>query len=117
MSTVETQLTGNDASSQLDLKSVLDRIQTLEREKAAMTAELQSKDVKLEKFTESKRVEMQQLLDSVIKKWLQSIETKVYIPPNNVILYIYHMHHINNLRFTAQTLCIILITYDLEHKV
>lgn len=66
-----------EQSSQLDMRSILDRIQNLEKERASLKAELMSKDVKLEKLTESKRSEMQQVLDSVIKKWLESIETKV----------------------------------------
>jgi len=66
-----------NTTPELDMKSVLDRIQSLEREKSTLATELQNKDAKLHKFTESKRVEMQQTLDSVIQKWLQSMDTKV----------------------------------------
>ena len=61
---------------QLDMASVLDRIKALEKEKSHLAGELQVKDAKLEKFTESKRIEMQNTLDSVVQKWLESIETK-----------------------------------------
>jgi DNA repair exonuclease SbcCD ATPase subunit len=60
----------------LDMASVLSKIQALEQEKRDMLLQMQSKDAKLEKLTESKRAEMQQLLEGTISKFLQDLQTK-----------------------------------------
>lgn len=65
-----------DPSGPIDVASVLGKIQALEQEKLQLANELKTKDAKLSKLTEGKRLEMQQTLDSVIKKWLTELEVK-----------------------------------------
>lgn len=60
----------------LDMASVLGKIQALEQEKREMQSQLKARDAKLEKLTESKRAEMQQLLEGTISKFLQDLNTK-----------------------------------------
>lgn len=63
------------AASTMDLASVLAKIQSLEKEKADMRAQLEVASSKLSKLQESKRAEMEQMMNSTISKWLESLET------------------------------------------
>ena len=67
----------NTSSGVLDMASVLSKIQLLEREKAELSHQILQKDNKLAKLTESKRAEMQQVLETTISKFLQDLQTKV----------------------------------------
>ena len=59
----------------MDLASVLAKIQSLEKEKADMRAQLDMTTTKLSKLQESKRSEMEQMMNSTISKWLESLNT------------------------------------------
>jgi hypothetical protein len=59
----------------MDLASVLAKIQSLEKEKAAMRAQLEVTTSKLSKLQESKRAEMEQMMNSTISKWLENLNT------------------------------------------
>ena len=59
----------------MDLASVLAKIQSLEKEKADMRAQLEMQSSKLSKLQESKRAEMEQMMNSTISKWLESLQT------------------------------------------
>lgn len=59
----------------MDLASVLAKIQSLEKEKADMRAQLEVTSSKLSKLQESKRAEMEQMMNSTISKWLESLNT------------------------------------------
>jgi hypothetical protein len=59
----------------MDLASVLAKIQSLEKEKADMRAQLDMTSSKLSKLQESKRAEMEQMMNSTISKWLESLNT------------------------------------------
>lgn len=65
----------NSAAPQMDLASVLAKIQSLEKEKADMRAQLEVSNAKLSKLQESKRAEMEQMMNSTISKWLESLNT------------------------------------------
>lgn len=60
----------------LDMASVLSKIQSLEREKMELNQQLVQKDAKLDKLTENKRVEMHQMLETTISKFLEDLQTK-----------------------------------------
>lgn len=60
----------------VDMASVLARIQALENDKSSLTAELQQKDAKIDKLTESKRAEMQQMLQTTISTFLTDLQPK-----------------------------------------
>ena len=60
----------------MDFASILAKIQSLEKEKADMRAQLDNVSGKLGKLQESKRVEMEQMMNSTITKWLENLETK-----------------------------------------
>ena len=60
----------------MDFASILAKIQSLEKEKADMRAQLENVSGKLGKLQESKRVEMEQMMNSTITKWLENLETK-----------------------------------------
>lgn len=76
-SSTQQQQSGTAAapSSTLDLASVLAKIQSLEKEKADMRAQLDMTTSKLSKLQESKRAEMEQMMNSTISKWLESLNT------------------------------------------
>jgi hypothetical protein len=57
----------------MDFASVLAKIQSLEKEKADMRAQLESAVGKLSKLQESKRAEMQDMLNTTISKWLENL--------------------------------------------
>lgn len=57
----------------MDFASVLAKIQALEREKADMRAQLENVTGKLSKLQESKRAEMQEVLNTTISKWLENL--------------------------------------------
>lgn len=57
----------------MDFASVLAKIQSLEREKADMRAQLENVSGKLSKLQESKRAEMQEMLNTTISKWLENL--------------------------------------------
>jgi hypothetical protein len=59
----------------MDLSSVLAKIQSLEKEKADMRAQLELTTSKLSKLQESKRAEMEQMMNSTISKWLENLST------------------------------------------
>ncbi len=59
----------------MDLASILAKIQSLEKEKADMRAQLETTTSKLSKLQESKRAEMEQMMNSTISKWLESLNT------------------------------------------
>ena len=59
----------------MDLASVLAKIQSLEKEKSDMRAQLDSASAKLSKLQESKRAEMEQMMNSTINKWLENLST------------------------------------------
>ncbi len=63
------------SSSIMDLASVLSKIQSLEKEKADMRAQLESTTARLSKLQESKRAEMEQMMNSTISKWLENLQT------------------------------------------
>jgi vacuolar-type H+-ATPase subunit I/STV1 len=63
------------AAGTLDLASVLAKIQSLEKEKADMRAQLESTSARLSKLQESKRAEMEQMMNSTISKWLENLST------------------------------------------
>ena len=65
----------NSAAPQMDLASVLAKIQSLEKEKADMRAQLEVASARLSKLQESKRAEMEQMMNSTISKWLESLNT------------------------------------------
>ena len=65
----------SSSSSIMDLASVLSKIQSLEKEKADMRAQLDMATSKLSKLQESKRVEMEQMMNSTISKWLENLNT------------------------------------------
>ena len=60
----------------IDMASVLSKIQSLEREKASLADQIVQRDVKLSKLTESKRLEMQQVLETTIARFLEDLKTK-----------------------------------------
>lgn len=60
----------------VDVASILSKIQSLEQEKAELNQQLTMKDAKLDKLTESKRVEMQQLLETTISKFLEDLQMR-----------------------------------------
>ena len=66
----------NTQSNIVDMASVLARIQALENDKSSLSAELQQKDAKIEKLTESKRAEMQQMLETTISAFLTDLQPK-----------------------------------------
>lgn len=66
---------GGGGGSTLDLASILAKIQSLEKEKADMRAQLEVTTSKLSKLQESKRAEMEQMMNSTISKWLESLQT------------------------------------------
>ena len=59
----------------MDLASVLAKIQSLEKEKADMRSQLDNVTTKLSKLQESKRAEMEQMMNSTISKWLENLNT------------------------------------------
>jgi hypothetical protein len=59
----------------MDLASILAKIQSLEKEKADMRAQLDVTSCKLSKLQESKRAEMEQMMNSTITKWLENLNT------------------------------------------
>jgi hypothetical protein len=59
----------------MDLASILAKIQSLEKEKADMRAQLDVTSSKLSKLQESKRAEMEQMMNSTITKWLENLNT------------------------------------------
>jgi hypothetical protein len=59
----------------MDFGSVLAKIQSLEKEKADMRAQLDMTQAKLSKLQESKRAEMEQMMNSTISKWLENLNT------------------------------------------
>ena len=59
----------------MDLASVLAKIQSLEKEKADMRSQLDNVSSKLSKLQESKRAEMEQMMNSTISKWLENLNT------------------------------------------
>ena len=59
----------------MELASVLAKIQSLEKEKADMRAQLEVTTSKLLKLQESKRAEMEQMMNSTISKWLENLNT------------------------------------------
>lgn len=60
----------------MDFASILAKIQSLEKEKADMRAQLENVSGKLSRLQESKRAEMEQMMNSTISKWLENLETK-----------------------------------------
>ena len=61
----------------IDMASVLAKLQQVEREKQQLTASLQNANGRLTKFQEAKRVEMEEIYNNVMAKWLQHLkETK-----------------------------------------
>jgi hypothetical protein len=67
---------GAVAGGNVDMASVLAKIQSLEREKQAMAATLSSNNARLAKLQEGKKAEMEVLMNSTIAKWLENLETK-----------------------------------------
>lgn len=61
----------------VDMASVLARIQALESTNSHLTAEMQHKDARIEKLTESKRAEMQQMFQTSMETFLAGLEPKV----------------------------------------
>lgn len=61
---------------QMDFASILSKIQMLEKDKADMRAQLENAQARLSKLQESKRVEMEQMMNSTISKWLENLQTK-----------------------------------------
>lgn len=64
---------GGGGAPAMDFASVLAKIQALEREKADMRAQLENVSGKLSKLQESKRAEMQEMLNTTISKWLENL--------------------------------------------
>ena len=60
----------------MDFASILAKIQSLEKEKADMRSQLEMVSGKLSKLQESKRAEMEQMMNSTITKWLENLDTK-----------------------------------------
>lgn len=60
----------------MDFASILSKIQMLEKEKADMRAQLEMSNTRLSRLQESKRVEMEQMMNSTINKWLENLQTK-----------------------------------------
>jgi hypothetical protein len=60
----------------MDFASILAKIQSLEKEKADMRVHLEMVSGKLSKLQESKRAEMEQMMNSTITKWLENLDTK-----------------------------------------
>jgi hypothetical protein len=60
----------------MDFASILAKIQSLEKEKADMRSHLELVSGKLSKLQESKRAEMEQMMNSTITRWLENLETK-----------------------------------------
>jgi len=58
------------------MASVLGKIQALEQEKRDLHTQLMSQESKLQKLTESKRAEMQQMLEGTIGRFIQDLQTK-----------------------------------------
>jgi hypothetical protein len=69
------QPAGGGSGTGVDLGSVLAKIQSLEKEKADMRAQLDVVSGKLSKLQESKRAEMEQMMNSTISKWLENLNT------------------------------------------
>lgn len=61
----------------IDMASVLAKIQQLEREKADMKNSLDITNHRLSKFQESKRGEMEAMMNTTISKWIEQLQTKV----------------------------------------
>jgi predicted nucleic acid-binding Zn-ribbon protein len=72
MQAMSTAATG----SNIDMASVLAKIQSLEREKQTMAATLSANNARLAKLQEGKKAEMEVLMNSTIAKWLENLETK-----------------------------------------
>jgi hypothetical protein len=62
--------------SNIDMASVLAKIQSLEKEKQMMSATISSNNTKLARLQEGKKEEMKTLMNSTISKWLEGLETK-----------------------------------------
>jgi hypothetical protein len=60
----------------VDMASVLAKIQALEREKSQLSASLVTRDARLAKLQEGKKAEMETLMNSTISKWLAGLDTK-----------------------------------------
>jgi hypothetical protein len=71
----QNQGSAGTAAPIMDLASVLAKIQSLEKEKADMRAQLEATTSKLSKLQESKRAEMEQMMNSTISKWLENLST------------------------------------------
>jgi hypothetical protein len=57
----------------MDLASILAKIQSLEKEKSDMRSQLEVATSRLSKLQESKRAEMEQMMNSTITKWLENL--------------------------------------------
>jgi hypothetical protein len=64
------------AAPAMDFASILAKIQSLEKEKSDMRSQLELVSGKLTKLQESKRSEMEQMMNSTISKWLENLDTK-----------------------------------------
>ena len=71
-----TQAMSSAVAGNIDMASVLAKIQSLEREKQAMAMTLESNNARLAKLQEGKKAEMETLMNSTISKWLEGLETK-----------------------------------------
>lgn len=67
---------GNQQSPNIDMASVLAKIQALEREKNELSSALQANNNRLAKFQEGKKAEMEAVMNSTISKWLEGLDTK-----------------------------------------
>lgn len=65
-----------DNNATPDLASIMAQVANLEKQNQELQNNLQNKNNRLEKLTESKRTEMQNVLDNVITKWLDTVETQ-----------------------------------------
>jgi hypothetical protein len=63
------------SSTGIDIASVLAKIQSLEKDKADMRSQLELVTGKLSKLQESKRAEMEQMMNSTVSKWLEKLNT------------------------------------------
>jgi hypothetical protein len=70
------QAAASAAAPTMDFASILAKIQSLEKEKADMRVHLEMVSGKLSKLQESKRAEMEQMMNSTITKWLENLDTK-----------------------------------------
>jgi hypothetical protein len=69
-------LTPDVSKGQVDMSSILAKIQQLEQQNRYLTDEGAQKDLRLDKLTEAKKLEMQNVLQTTIARFIADLQTK-----------------------------------------